>query len=146
MITYLHHSSPEIPKYSAEQWTFILGATATMDRDWGLIGTHFFHRISSDHVIHHLFSKIPHYYARDATKAIAPLLGSHYKRAPFNCSELKLAFSKCQWVENDAKKDEAYFGAGSDKKAMWYRGGPSPAPEYRQRIPSVDNVEEKQWQ
>ena len=124
-----------------------------MDRDFGLIGTHFFHRISSDHVIHHLFSKIPHYYARDATNAIAPLLGKQYKRGNFGWAELKLAFSKCQWVEDDQSKDEQYFGdevgnevPGKDpvgvekeiKRALWYKAGPSPAPEYRQRLNEND--------
>lgn len=124
-----------------------------MDREFGLIGTHFFHRISSDHVTHHLFSKIPHYYARDATNAIAPLLGKQYKRGNFGWEELKLAFSKCQWVEEDNRKDEKYFGTNASgkeneegpycvekkaKKALWYKAGPSPAPEYRQRLDETD--------
>ena len=154
MITYLHHTHPSIPKYAPEDWTFILGATATMDRDFGLIGTHFFHRISSDHVTHHLFSKIPHYYARDATNALAPLLGEHYKRGTFGWSDLRLAFSNCQWVQEDELQDEGYFytegrpefglnGQTSQqkkvKKALWYKAGPSPAPEYRQRVDVIDH-------
>ncbi len=153
MITYLHHTHPSIPKFAPEEWTFILGATATIDRDFGLIGTHFFHRISSDHVTHHLFSRIPHYYAQDATNAVAPLLGAHYKRTRFGWSELKLAFSNCQWVEEDSEKDEGYFGTDQGKelaakspigeemkvkKALWYKAGPSPAPEYRQRVEEDD--------
>lgn len=109
MITYLHHTHPTLPKYSSSDWNFLGGATATMDREYGLIGKHFFHRISSDHVTHHLFSKIPHYYARDATNAIVPLLGDKYKRGDFNWGQLKLAFSKCQWVEEDNEMDELYF-------------------------------------
>ncbi|KAK5941996.1 hypothetical protein PMZ80_005947 [Knufia obscura] len=150
MITYLHHTHPSIPKFDSSHWTFILGATATMDRDFGLIGTHFFHRISSDHVVHHLFSKIPHYFAHEATNAIVPLLGKSYKRGGFGWEELKLSFSKCQWVEDDSGKDEMYFGdeaametvetspvVGMERKlkrGLWYRSGPSPAPEFRQRV------------
>lgn len=55
-ITYLHHTHPKLPKYEPEAWTFIKGATATMDRQLGFIGRHFFHDILDYHVIHHLFS------------------------------------------------------------------------------------------
>lgn len=135
MITYLHHTHPTLPKFSSEEWTFTLGATATIDRDFGFIGTHFFHHISSDHVIHHLFSKIPHYHAREASNAVIPLLGDQYAgREKLAWSQLKLAFNKCQWVEEDVAKDGVYFKSRSkDKKALWYRGGKSPAPEYRMR-------------
>ena len=142
MITYLHHTSPEVPKYTSESWTFIRGATATIDRDFSFIGTHFFHHISSDHVTHHLFSKIPHYYSPIATKAIVPLLGRHYHgRGTFKYADLALAFGKCQWVEQDAKRDENFGlrrGRESEDKAkkneaLWYRAGVSPMPEYKQR-------------
>ncbi|TLD27981.1 Bifunctional purine biosynthetic protein ADE1 [Venturia nashicola] len=139
MITYLHHTHPTLPKYSAEQWTFIHGATATIDRNFGIIGTHFFHNISSDHVAHHLFSKIPHYYGREVTNIIKPLLGNQYHGdGGFSWSELKLAFTRCQYVEEDAEKDRDYFQSSVGKDiegphALWYRGGRSPKPEYRMR-------------
>jgi len=140
MITYLHHTHPQIPKYTPESWTFIRGATATIDRDFGIIGTHFFHNISTHHVTHHLFSKIPHYYTPIATAAIAPMLGRHYhERGKFGYADLKLAFSKCQWVEEDEAKDREFCltameGEGQEKnQALWYRGGISPGPEYRMR-------------
>jgi fatty acid desaturase len=137
MITYLHHTHKDVPKYSGESWTFLRGATATIDRDFGIIGTHFFHHISSDHVTHHLFSSIPHYYCREASEAIIPLLGPHYHgRGTFSYDDLKMAFRDCQWVEKDAAKDRKFgIGDGSErsKRALWYRKGVSPAPEYRQR-------------
>ncbi|KAK2595804.1 hypothetical protein QQS21_006567 [Conoideocrella luteorostrata] len=140
MITYLHHTHPDLPKYTAESWTFIRGATATMDRDFGIIGTHFMHHISSDHVTHHLFSRIPHYYTRTASEAIIPLLGSHYHgRGQFRYKDLQIAFNDCQWVEGDTEKDkkfglyrEARMGNSNDE-ALWYRGGVSPSPEYKMR-------------
>ncbi|KAL9120028.1 MAG: hypothetical protein Q9187_003418 [Circinaria calcarea] len=55
-ITYLHHTHPKLPKFEPEAWTFIKGATATMDREFGFIGKYFFHGIIEFHVIHHLFS------------------------------------------------------------------------------------------
>lgn len=149
MITYLHHTHPSLPKYSAESWTFLRGATATIDRDFGILGTHFMHHISSDHVTHHLFSRIPHYYTPIASKAIVPLLGNHYHgRGSFGYDDLQVAFRDCQWVEGDAEKDRKFGlrregGAGDEKtvdprqEALWYRGGISPAPEFRMRRESV---------
>lgn len=152
MITYLHHTHPSVPKYTSESWTFLRGATATIDRDFSFIGTHFFHHISSDHVTHHLFSRIPHYYSPVASKAIIPLLGRHYHgRGGFGYGDLSLAFSDCQWVEHDKEKD-VNFGLSSDgdyhrkNEALWYRKGVSPAPEVHQRKAGFwgdGNAEEK---
>lgn len=55
-ITYLHHTDPSLPKYEDEAWTFVRGATATIDRDFGWTGRYLFHGIIEYHVIHHLFS------------------------------------------------------------------------------------------
>ncbi|OJJ42575.1 hypothetical protein ASPZODRAFT_76443 [Penicilliopsis zonata CBS 506.65] len=140
MITYLHHTHPSVPKYTADSWTFLRGATATIDRDFGIIGTHFLHHISSDHVTHHLFSRIPHYYIPVASRAIVPLLGKHYHgRGRFRYQDLKLAFRDCQWVEEDVVKDQALgLRTNGDPDphhtALWYRGGISPSPEYKRRV------------
>lgn len=54
-ITYLHHNHPEVHHYEAESWSYVKGALATIDRDFGWVGRHLFHNIISDHVVHHLF-------------------------------------------------------------------------------------------
>lgn len=54
-VTYLHHTHPEVPKYENEAWTFVKGATATIDRNFGLVGKHLMHNIVEFHVVHHLF-------------------------------------------------------------------------------------------
>lgn len=54
-ITYLHHCHPDIPKFEDEAWSYIKGATGTMDRDFGWIGKHVFHSVMEYHVVHHLF-------------------------------------------------------------------------------------------
>lgn len=54
-ITYLHHHHDEVPHYTEEGWTFVKGALATIDRDFGFIGKHLFHGIIEKHVVHHLF-------------------------------------------------------------------------------------------
>jgi bifunctional Delta-12/omega-3 fatty acid desaturase len=101
-----------------------------------------FHHISSDHVTHHLFSRIPHYHSSDASKVIVPLMGNHYHgRGTFCYDDLKLAFGTCQWVEEDHDKDIDFGlrreGQRSDEdrksEALCYRSGRSPAPEYKMR-------------
>lgn len=54
-ITYLHHNHTEVHHYDAKSWTFVKGALATIDRDFGWVGRVLFHNIIDDHVVHHLF-------------------------------------------------------------------------------------------
>ncbi|KAJ5542753.1 hypothetical protein N7461_008756 [Penicillium sp. DV-2018c] len=104
-ITYLQHTHPAVPHYTAEAWTYTKGALATIDRTTGFIGRHFFHEIIDYHVVHHLFSRIPFYKAEEATKAIQPMLGENYheqKDESFLYS-LMMTFRKCIYVsENKA--------------------------------------------
>jgi omega-6 fatty acid desaturase (delta-12 desaturase) len=102
LITDLQHTDPSIPHYRGAEWTWIkgmfitvgilsltiqfpeawsiahsrrsAGALCTMDRDYGHLNA-VFHHIGDTHVAHHLFSKMPHYHAQEATEAIKPLLG-----------------------------------------------------------------------
>ncbi|KAI1097859.1 fatty acid desaturase-domain-containing protein [Jackrogersella minutella] len=101
-ITYLHHTHQDVPHYDGEKWTFVSGALATVDRDFGFIGRHVFHGIIDTHVVHHLFSRIPFYHAEEATRAIKPLLGDlyHSDESSFVGSLWETSRS-CQYVEND---------------------------------------------
>lgn len=55
-ITYLHHNHPDVKHYDEDGWTFVKGALATVDRDFGWIDRHLFHGIIGTHVVHHLFA------------------------------------------------------------------------------------------
>ncbi|KAI5861126.1 fatty acid desaturase-domain-containing protein [Durotheca rogersii] len=103
-ITYLHHTHQDVPHYDGERWTFVSGALATVDRDFGFVGRHIFHGIIDTHVVHHLFSRIPFYHAEEATKAIKPLLGDlyHSDESSFVGSLWETSCS-CQYVEMDPK-------------------------------------------
>jgi omega-6 fatty acid desaturase (delta-12 desaturase) len=106
-ITFLQHTDPAIPHYMPEQWNFVRGAAATIDREFGFIGRHIFHGIIETHVLHHYVSSIPFYNADEATEAIIPIMGKHYKadtkggpvgfiRAFWRSGRM------CQWVEPSA--------------------------------------------
>ncbi|KAL2189138.1 bifunctional D12/D15 fatty acid desaturase [Thermothelomyces heterothallicus CBS 203.75] len=101
-ITYLHHTHPEVHHFDADSWTFVKGALATVDRDFGFVGRHLFHGIIDTHVVHHLFPRIPFYKAEEATEAIKPLLGDLYHREERSfLGQLWSTFTRCKYVEAD---------------------------------------------
>ncbi|KAJ9133311.1 Oleate delta-12 desaturase [Pleurostoma richardsiae] len=103
-ITFLQHTDPTLPHYTADEWNFVRGAAATIDREFGFIGRHLFHGIIETHVLHHYVSTIPFYHADEASDAIKPVMGKHYRA---DVAEGPIGFIKalyksarmCQWVE-----------------------------------------------
>ncbi|KAL2264154.1 hypothetical protein VTK26DRAFT_1272 [Humicola hyalothermophila] len=103
-ITFLQHTDPSLPHYTDEEWNFVRGAAATIDREFGFIGRHLLHGIIETHVLHHYVSTIPFYNAYEATEAIKPVMGRHYRS---DTKEGPIGFIKamwksarwCQWVE-----------------------------------------------
>lgn len=79
-ITFLQHTDVTVPYYSKASWSFLRGAAATIDRDFGFIGRYLFHGAIETHVLHHHASGIPCYHAAEATEAIRPVMGSSYQR------------------------------------------------------------------
>lgn len=119
-ITYLQHTDPTIAHYNASTWTFVRGAAATIDRDFGFIGRHLFHGIIETHVLHHYVSTIPFYNADVATEAIKLVMGQHYrsdvKDGPIGfLRSLWTNVRTCQWVEPSAKAE------GDGKDILFYR-------------------------
>lgn len=94
------------------------GAAATIDRDFGFIGRRFFREMIECHVLHHAIPSIPFYHAREATEAIKPIMGDHY-RADVKEGSLGLlsllwhSARWCQWVE----PCEGAEGLG---KSIWF--------------------------
>jgi omega-6 fatty acid desaturase (delta-12 desaturase) len=82
----------------------VRGAAATIDREFGFIGRQLLHGIIETHVLHHYVSTIPFYHADEATEAIKPVMGKHYRS---NTKDGSIGFLKslwhsarwCQWVE-----------------------------------------------
>ncbi|MCJ1357586.1 MAG: Oleate hydroxylase fah12 [Icmadophila ericetorum] len=103
-ITFLQHTDPSLPHYEPEAWNFVRGAAATIDREFGFIGRQLLHGIIETHVLHHYVSTIPFYHADEATEAIKPIMGQHYRADVRGGS---IGFMKslyrsarwCQWVE-----------------------------------------------
>lgn len=79
LVTFLHHTEPDIPWYRGQEWSFLKGALSTIDRDYGFINP--IHHHIGTHVAHHLFLGIPHYHLQTATAALKPVLGSYYRQS-----------------------------------------------------------------
>jgi acyl-lipid omega-3 desaturase len=77
LVTFLHHSEADIPWYRGNDWYFLKGALSTIDRDYGLFNP--IHHNIGTHVAHHIFLSMPHYHLLEATEAIKPILGDHYR-------------------------------------------------------------------
>ncbi|KAL1696384.1 fatty acid desaturase-domain-containing protein [Schizophyllum commune] len=103
MFTYLHHSDPTIPHYRKEEWSFLRGAAATVDRPLlGWMGRFFLHNISHDHVAHHFFIQAPFFNGPEITKAIKSVLKDdyNYDSTP-SFYALYRSFTQCQFIENE---------------------------------------------
>ncbi|KAJ9118174.1 hypothetical protein QFC22_004078 [Naganishia vaughanmartiniae] len=112
-ITFLQHTDPLLPHYSAAKWTFARGALCTIDRTFlGPIGGLVLHGICETHVAHHISSKIPHYSAWEATEAIKNYVGPYYMKSDENfLVSLFKNYRECRWVED--KGDVVFFKNGS---------------------------------
>ncbi|KAF2755067.1 hypothetical protein EJ05DRAFT_488620 [Pseudovirgaria hyperparasitica] len=128
-ITYLQHTDPSLPHYESSVWTFARGAAATIDREFGFIGRQLLHGIIETHVLHHYVSTIPFYHADEATEAIKPVMGVHYRSdtrgGPIGfLKSMWRSARMCQFVE----PSEGAKGEGQG--VLFYRNhnghGPSP--------------------
>ncbi|GHJ89740.1 hypothetical protein NliqN6_6142 [Naganishia liquefaciens] len=111
-ITFLQHTDPLLPHYSAAKWTFARGALCTIDRTFlGPIGGIVLHGICETHVAHHISSKIPHYSAWEATEAIKDYVGDYYMKSDENfLVSLFKNYRECRWVED--KGDILFYRNG----------------------------------
>ncbi|GAU37529.1 hypothetical protein TSUD_21350 [Trifolium subterraneum] len=113
LITYLQHTHPALPHYDSTEWDWMRGALSTVDRDYGILNK-VFHNITDTHVVHHMFSTMPHYHAMEATKAVKPILGEyyHFDGTPIFKAMWREA-KECIYVEPDE---------GSEIKGVyWYK-------------------------
>ncbi|PPJ55209.1 hypothetical protein CBER1_05713 [Cercospora berteroae] len=119
-ITFLQHTDPSLPHYTGDAWNFTRGAAATIDREFGFIGRTLMHGIVETHVLHHYVSTIPFYHADEATEAIKPIMGRHYRA---NTEGGSVGFIKsmwnsarwCQWVEPNEG------ATGENSKVFFFR-------------------------
>ncbi|RKP24202.1 fatty acid desaturase-domain-containing protein [Syncephalis pseudoplumigaleata] len=118
-ITFLQHTDPVLPHYRAPEWDFVRGALCTVDRDFGWVLNKRLHHIHDTHVAHHLFSRMPHYHAEEATRHLREKLGPQYyvyDRTPI-WTALYRTWRQCRYVEDTG--DVLFFrGVDEDPYAI----------------------------
>ncbi|KIV86491.1 hypothetical protein PV11_02102 [Exophiala sideris] len=119
-ITFLQHTDPSLPHYSADSWTYTRGAAATIDREFGFIGRQLLHGIVETHVLHHYVSTIPFYHADEASDAIRKVMGNHYRSDTKGGSIgfLKSMYRSMRWCEWVEPMEGA---TGEDAGVMFFR-------------------------
>nr|ABC00769.1 delta-12 fatty acid acetylenase [Crepis alpina] len=112
IITYLHHTHLSLPHYDSSEWNWLRGALSTIDRDFGFLNS-VLHDVTHTHVMHHLFSYIPHYHAKEARDAINTVLGDFYKidRTPILKAMWREA-KECIFIEPEKGRES--------KGVYWY--------------------------
>ncbi|KZT32610.1 hypothetical protein SISSUDRAFT_1037631 [Sistotremastrum suecicum HHB10207 ss-3] len=105
LITYLHHTAPEIPYYRGKAWNFQRGALSTVDRNpLGRLGQCFFLDAGHFHVVHHLFPQIPWYHLEEATNHLKAFIGDYYVYSDEPILKaLWRSFTECQFVEDEGE-------------------------------------------
>jgi omega-6 fatty acid desaturase (delta-12 desaturase) len=115
-ITFLQHTDAAVPKYYESKWTWLRGALGTVDRDYGILNI-LHHHIGDTHVLHHIFSKIPHYHAQEATQALinSGLLSGYYimDTTPWYVA-LWRSYTECWYVNHD--EEITWFESVGKKK------------------------------
>ncbi|KAI9661926.1 MAG: hypothetical protein M1821_009166 [Bathelium mastoideum] len=144
-ITYLQHTDPSLPHYASHTWSFARGAAATIDREMGFIGRHLFHGIVETHVLHHYVSTIPFYHADEASEAIKPVMGRHYRSDTEGgfwgfMRALWRSARWCHWVEPNAGSEGEGKGVFFFKNKNGLGMPPASKEEYLQQLPEDETV------
>ena len=80
-ITFMQHTDTDVAHFARPEYTWLRGAIQTIDRSMGPLVDWRLHDIHTSHVVHHVFSDMPHYNAIKATPYLAAALDKYYKRA-----------------------------------------------------------------
>ena len=110
--TFMQHTDLKLPHYEAKEWNFVRGALATIDRPYHMFDF-FHHEIGTSHVLHHFFSRIPHYHAAEATQAIKGVLKEYYNYDDRNVfAAFWQEYVNCKFVDADA---------GASDGILWFK-------------------------
>lgn len=119
LITKLQHTANDVPVYDETTFSWVKGQLCTVDRDFGWLLNTVLHHINDTHVAHHLFSKMPHYHAEEATACLKQKLGKYYRfRSADVVTQTLEVFGECVYV---AEKNGVWWypTIGDDHTELW---------------------------
>jgi omega-6 fatty acid desaturase (delta-12 desaturase) len=102
--TWLQHSDETVAQYDETTWDWLTGAIATIDRNYPMFINTLHFEIGSTHVLHHIFSYMPHYNAREATGYLKQVLGKKYNYDGRKIWDTVWAVAKLGAVESKDEK------------------------------------------
>ncbi|KAF8321133.1 fatty acid desaturase [Clavulina sp. PMI_390] len=128
-LVFLQHTDPTLPHFRKGAWTFLRGATCTIDRPLlGWMGIYFLHNISHHHVAHHFFSQMPFYHTYEATQAIKKVLGDDYcYDSTWTLRAIYRNFTQCMFIEDEG--DTVFYRDRKGNPTRRMDGTGSPVPE-----------------
>lgn len=111
MVTLMQHHDADSGWYYDEDWDYVSGALNTFDYRYGWLNPlirHWHHDIAHYHVVHHLFSAIPHYHLKAVSERLAKekILLNEPKSFSY-WRYVKIIWS-CNFVENKVDETERY--------------------------------------
>jgi omega-6 fatty acid desaturase (delta-12 desaturase) len=108
IVTFLQHTDADVPHYDDTAWTWLKGAFATVDRTYPACVDALQHYIGSTHVIHHLFSDLPHYNTKEAQLYMKQVIGELHRNDPKNLWESLYRTAKLCCVEHKGNGEWYY--------------------------------------
>eukprot|EP01083_Nonionella_stella_P137387 418036_1 len=100
MYLHLQHIDGDMQRFKPCEWLWLRGVFETVDRDFGFFLDYVFHRVTSSHVIHHLFPTMPHYNAIKATKYLkASKFKRYYKESKKTWYESYWELMNGKWIK-----------------------------------------------
>lgn len=106
LVTYLHHTDTSVPWYRTSNWNYVKGALSTIDRSYGIFEP--IHHNIGTHVVHHIFSKIPHYNLLEANKHLKAKLGVFHRNSKESIwGAFWKAYNHCHYVSDEG--DTVYY-------------------------------------
>lgn len=107
--TLLQHTDENVPHYDASAWNWLKGALATIDRSYPAFINALHFDIGSTHVLHHIFSYLPHYNAPIANEYLKQVLGDKYLFDKQNVWKSFYETCKISIVENTGNGEWRYI-------------------------------------
>jgi omega-6 fatty acid desaturase (delta-12 desaturase) len=100
----------DVAHFDETDHTWVKGAFQTIDRPYGALLNLLHHNIGSTHVAHHVCAALPHYHAKQATRALQAAFPEHYLSDPTPVPQaLWRVAQKCVAVEKLPGKQGAYI-------------------------------------
>lgn len=110
-VTLMQHHHEDSTWYFTRDWDRLKGTLNTFDYRYGILNfiiSRLHHNIANFHLVHHMFSSIPHYNLEVATRDIVGQSGADYRPEKFSYAKYVKIIWTCNYVENKNADQTSY--------------------------------------